>query len=93
MSDANRIVSSAVVALCDGKEVRWSIKFDEPLCTLFELEGIKDAEDQMMVCEAFCRIGLAEYRLFSDDTEQVAVEEHIYISTRAMRKLVEERQL
>lgn len=94
MSNANRNNSSTVESTTsDGKKFKWSIEFDGPLRTLFDLEGIEDLDQQMMVCEALCRIGLAEYRLFGDDTDQIEVQEHCYTSTRAMRKLAKECHL
>jgi hypothetical protein len=71
----------------DGRKLKWSIEFDEPLRTLLDSAGIEDPGHQMMVCDALCRIGLAEHRLFGDDTDQLEVQENCYISTKTMRKL------
>jgi hypothetical protein len=91
MSNANRNVSSIAESnTSDGKKFKWSIEFDGPLRTLFDLEGIEDLDQQMIVCELLCRIGLAEYQLFGDDTDQIEVQEHCYTSTKAMRKLAKE---
>ena len=88
MSNANRNASYTVESTTSGgRKFKWSVEFDQPLRTLFDLEGIEDPDHQMMVCEALCRIGLAEYRLFGDDTDQIEVQEHCYTSTKAMRKL------
>jgi hypothetical protein len=84
MSNPIRNVSSVVVSkTSDGRKIKWSIEFDEPICTLFDLEGIQDPDRQIMVCEALCRIGLAEHRLFGDNADQIEVQEHCYISTKA----------
>lgn len=94
MSNAIRSVSSVVVTKAsDGRKLKWSIEFDELLCALLDSEGIEDPDHQMMVCDALCRIGLAEHRLFGDDTDQLEVQEHCYTSTKAMRKLAKECQL
>lgn len=94
MSNANRNASSnAESTTSDGKKFKWSIEFDRPLRTLFDLEGIEDLDQQMMVCELLCRIGLAEYRLFGDITDEIDVQEHCYTSTKVMRKLAKESQI
>lgn len=93
MSNPIRSVSFVSSKVGGGKKFKWSIEFDEPLSTLLDSEGIEDPDSQMMVCDALCRIGLAEHRLFGDDTDQLEVQEHCYTSTKAMRKLAKECQL
>jgi len=94
MSEVNRNDFSVVMSSnYPGKKLKWSIEFDEPLCILFDLEGIQDPNNQMMVCQALCRIGLAEHRLFGEDTDTIEFQEHSYTSTKAMRKLAEQCQL
>jgi hypothetical protein len=84
---------NAPIIMADGREFKWSIEFDGHLLALLELEGIEDPDHQMMVCEALCRIGLAEHRLFGVDTEGTKVQEHCCVSTKAMRKLAKGCQL
>jgi hypothetical protein len=63
-----------------------SIKFDEHLDVL--LEDVEDPGEQMAVCTALCALGLAEHKMFMDDT--LEFQEHNYTSTDAMRKLAKE---
>ncbi|MGY8685391.1 hypothetical protein Q2941_47875 [Bradyrhizobium sp. UFLA05-153] len=94
MSNAIRNASSVVVSKAsDGRKFKWSIEFDETLRTLLGSEGIEDPDRQMMVCDALCRIGLAEHRLFGDDTDQLEVQEHCCTSTKVMLKLAKVCQL
>lgn len=76
-----------------GKKLKWSVEFDDHLRALLDQEGIKDPDDQMMVCDALCRIDLAEHQLFGEDTDDTEVQEHCYTSTKTMRKLAEKCQL
>jgi hypothetical protein len=76
-----------------GIELKWSIEFDEHLRLLLDAEGIEDPDDQMMVCEVLCRIGLAEHRMFGEDTDTMESQENAYTSTKMMHKLAEECQL
>ena len=65
-----------------------SIKFDEHLDALLDAQGILDLGEQLAVCDALCDIGLAEHKMFTDDT--LGSQEHNYTSTKAMRKLAKE---
>ena len=42
----------------------------------------------MLVCDALCALGLANYRLFGENTDTLESEEHNYTSTKTMRMLV-----
>ena len=69
----------------------WSIGFDKHLGALLDAEGIDDPGEQMRICGVFCRLGLAEHRLFGKkDTAPLVSQEHYYAATKAMRKLVDE---
>jgi hypothetical protein len=93
MNKTNENKASVVSQINRGKKLKWSIEFDEKLSMLLDLEGIEDPSHQMMVCEAFCRIGLAKHRLFGEDTDKCEVQEHCYTSTKAMRELAEKCHL
>jgi hypothetical protein len=65
-----------------------SIKFDRHLNALIDAECIEDPGEQMVVCDALCALGLAEHKMFTDDTP--GSQEHQYTSTKTMRKLAKE---
>jgi hypothetical protein len=75
-----------------SKRWKWSISVDDPLDALLNAVDIEDADSQMMVCEALCRIGLAECRLFGEDTDTLESDEYVYTSTKTMQKLVRKWQ-
>jgi hypothetical protein len=47
---------------------KWSIKFDDDLGALLDAQGIEDPGEEMVVCGALCALGLAEHKMFTDDT-------------------------
>jgi hypothetical protein len=65
-----------------------SIKFDQHLEALLDAQRIEDPDIQMEVCDALCALGLADSKMFTDDT--LETQEHHYTSTKAMRKLAKE---
>ncbi|MGH6707918.1 MAG: hypothetical protein ACREEK_03020 [Bradyrhizobium sp.] len=68
----------------------WSIGFDEHLAHLLDAEGIDDPGEQMRISDVFCRLGLAEHRLFGEeDTATMVFQEHYYAATERMRKLID----
>jgi hypothetical protein len=73
-----------------SKQLKWSIKFDEHLDALLDGQGIEDPDEQKLVCDALCALGLAEYKMFSEHTDTLESQEHHYTSTKAMRKLAKE---
>ena len=89
----NIYVSTIISPRRPGIEQKWSIEFDGHLRTLLDAEGIEDPGNQMMVCEVLCTLGLAEHRMFGEDTDTTESQEHVYESTKTMRKLAEECQL
>jgi hypothetical protein len=94
MNKSNVNEASVVMSpIYPGKEFKWSIEFDEHLRALLDSEGIEDRDDQMIVCDVLCRIGLAEHRLFGENTDTIHSQEHHYSSTKKMRKLAEKCQL
>src|SRR5258708_25067958 len=65
-----------------------SIKFDEHVDALIDALSIEDPNEQMVVCDALCALGLADRKMFCDD--ELGSQEHQYTSTKAMRKLAKE---
>ena len=94
MSEVNETdLPTGMLTPYSSKQRKWSIEYDEHLRALLESEGIKDPDDQMMVCEALCRIDLAEHWMFGEDTDTIESQEHCYTSTKTMRKLAVKCQL
>ena len=64
-----------------------SIKFDQELDALLDTQSIEDRSEQMLVLDALGALGLVEHKMYTDDDGS---QEHIYASTKAMRKLARE---
>jgi hypothetical protein len=91
MSNVNESDAPVVISpVFPEKRLNWSIEYDEHLRFLLNRQGIKDPDDQMMICDVLCAVGLAKYRMFGEDTDTVHSQEHNYTSTKLMRKIAME---
>ncbi|RXH02194.1 hypothetical protein [Bradyrhizobium vignae] len=86
MSEAND--ARVFVPVLSASSINCSIKFDRHLEALLDGTLIEDPNEQMAVCEALCNIGLADHKMFTNDT--LGSQEHHYISTKPMRRLAKE---
>jgi len=80
--------AQAFVPVLSASSTNCSINFDQHLDALLRGTLIEEPDEQMAVCEALCNIGLADHRMFVDDTS--GAQSHRYTSTKPMRKLAKE---
>src|SRR4051812_20996234 len=80
--------SQTFVPILSASSHGCTIEFDQHLEALLSGTLIEELDDQMTVCEALCNIGLADHRMFVDDTS--GSQKHCYTSTKAMREVAKE---
>ena len=65
------------------------VQVDEPLAALLFAQSIDDPDEKMLICDALVAVGLAEHKMFAGQLDPGS-REHVYTSTKAMRKLAKE---
>jgi len=80
--------TNVFVPVLSANSSNCSIKVDKHLDALLDGTRIEEPCEQMAVCEALCNIGLADHKMYVDDTS--GSQEHHYTSTKSMRGLAKE---